>query len=318
MRRAATSSALALCLVLVAIPGLGAQNGPQVQPPAGFPAAGAPPTVTVTSPGAQPRKALRFVIANGHREHLTMDTAMSMAFSIGENSIPEVKLPLLRVGADLEVTAVSDTGDMTISMTFTDVNWIATPDTAPPLLERLNSMIGELKGLSGTTVVSNRAVTRDVKLDFSKISNPQLSQAMAGVQQMVQNLSLPLPEEPVGVGATWDVRLGLKANGVQTFTKYSVEIARLDDTSRTLKVSLEQTAPPQSMSTPDTSAATVSVDSFNSTGAGTTKIQFDSLSPTSEVNLTSKMTMSIETGGNAQEMNMAMKMKATVTPGVPK
>ena len=317
MRRAVTSSALALCLVLAAIPGLGAQNGPQVQPPAGFPAAGAPPTVTLTSPGAQPRKALRFVIANGHREHMTMDTALAMTLAVGENSIPEVKLPLFRVGADLAVTAVSETGDMTISITFTDVNWIAASGSDPSVLGRLNSMTADLKGLSGTIVMSNRAVTREVKLDISRISNPEFLQLMAGVQQMVQNLSLPLPEEPVGIGATWDVRLGLTANGVQTSAKYSVEIGALDDTSCTLKVSLEQTAPPQSISNPAMSGATISVDSLNGTAAGTTKIQFDMLTPTSEVNSNSKMTMNIDTGGDAQQMNMAMTMRATITPGVP-
>src|SRR5262252_1287156 len=117
MRRIVMSAVLALCLTAAAMPRLGAQ---QVQPPAGFPAIGAPPTVTMTSPGAQPRKALRFVVANGHKEHMTMDTAMGMTMDMAGMSMPEMKLPTLRVGADLVVNAVSSTGDMTIGMAFTN------------------------------------------------------------------------------------------------------------------------------------------------------------------------------------------------------
>jgi hypothetical protein len=239
-----------------------------------------------------------------------------MTMAVGGNSTTETKMPVLRSGADLEVTAVSNTGDMTISMTFTDGKWIATPSSDPSMMTALNGAILALKGLSGTMVMSNRAFTRDATFDTSKVSNPQLSQAMAPIKQMLQNLSLPLPEEPVGVGATWEVRLGLNANGIQTFSRHSVEVTAMDDKSCTLKMAVEETAPPQSFSNPTIGGATMSVDAFNSTGSGTTKIQFDTLSPTSELNVNTKMTMSIDMGGNAQQMNMAMSMKSTITPGV--
>jgi hypothetical protein len=242
MRRIAVSSALALCLVGLVVPRLNARTQ-QVQPPAGFPAVGAPPIVTVISSGAEPRKALRYVSAKGHREHVIMDFLMAITMTVGDTSLPEMKTPMLRTDVDVEVTAVDTTGDMTISTTFTDANWIAASDTDPAMLARLNSVTADLKGLSATTAVTNRGITRDVKIDTSRISNPQLSQTIAGLQQAMQNVSQPLPEEPVGVGATWEVRSSMNANGVQTFNKTSLELTAMDDTSYTLKIALDQTAP---------------------------------------------------------------------------
>lgn len=318
MRGILHSSALALCVAVLPLPQGDAQNASQVQPPAGFPALGAPPTVTVISSGAEPRKALRFVIANGLRDHMTMDIGMTMAMSIGDNSMPEMKVPVLRAGVDLDVTSVSTTGDMTISTTFTDVAWLSSPEIDPSMVAMLNNTASGLKGLSGTIVMSDRGITRAANFDTSKISNPQLAQAMSAVQDTLQNVSLPLPEEPVGVGATWEVRLAQKANGLQAFNKYSLELTALDDTSCTLKVKLDQTAPPQSISTPAMGGATASLDVLDGTATGTTKIRFDKVSPTGEVNGNTKMTMTIKMGDNAQQMNMVMTMKMAVTSGVVK
>lgn len=318
MRRIVMSSALALCCVGVVTPRLDAQSPQQVRPPAGFPAAGAPPTVTVISSGAEPRKALRYVSAKGHREHVTMDFLMAITMTVGDTSLPEVKAPTLRGDLDVEVTDVSPAGDMTLSTTFTDANWIAASDSDRSMMARLNSVTSDLKGLSAVTVVSSRGITRDVKLDTDKITNPQLSQTLAGLQQVLQNVSQPLPDEPVGVGARWEVRSGVNANGVQMFNTVSLQLTAMDDTSYTLKVGLEQTAPPQAISTPAMGGATASLDSSTGTGTGTAKIQFDSLSPTSEMNVNTKTTMSIDMGGNVQHMNMAMSMKVAVTPGVVK
>ena len=318
MRRIVTQPALALCTVVVATSQLNAQITQSVQPPAGFPAVGAPATITVTSTGAEPRRALRYAVALGHREHITMEFLMGIAMTVGDTSVPEMKAPMLRMDADVEVRGVSPTGDMTISTTFTDGSWIASPDSDASMLARLNSLSADLKGLSGTAVVSNRGVTREVKFDTRRISNPQLSQTITALQQVMQNVSQPLPEEAVGVGATWEVRSSVNANGVQMFSTVSLQLTAMDETSYTLKVALEQTAPPQAVSSPATGGATVLVDTAANSGSGTTKIQFDMLSPQSEMTLNSKTTMRIDMSGNLQRMDLAISMKLAVTPGVGK
>jgi hypothetical protein len=67
-----------------------------------------------------------------------------------------------------------------------------------------------------------------------------------------------------------------------------------------------------------TDVSTTGDMTLSTTFTGTAQIQFDSLSPTSEMNVNTKTTMSIDMGGNVQHMNMAMSMKVAVTPGVVK
>ena len=316
MRRVLMPSLTMLWVIGAAMPGLTAQ---QLQAPAGFPAVGAPPAITVTATGAAPRKALRYAVPNGHREHMTIDTTMAMTIDAGGMSLPEMKLPTMRVGADMVVTAVSPAGDMTVTTTFSDVNWLSTPDTDPSMLSMLQGASADIKGLSGTSVISNRALTSEVHFDTSKITNPQIAQTLGSVQNMVQNLSLPLPEEAVGVGATWEVRLGMMSGGMQAFNKYTIELTALDEKTCAMKVALEQTAPPQAVSNPNMPAGvTASIDKFTSTATGTVKLQFDTLAPTSEMNLNTATAMSMDMGGTTQQMNMAMKMSAKVTPGIVK
>jgi hypothetical protein len=297
------------------MPALNAQGTPQVAPPAGFPAVGAPPIVTVTSNGAEPRKALRYVSTKGHREHMVLDFLMAITMTVGDTSVPETKLPSLRAGADIEVTDVSPAGDLTVSTTFTDANWIAAPDMDPALLTRLNSVTTDLKGVSGTTVMTSRGIAQDVKIDASKVSNPELMQTMSAMQQMMQNVSEPLPEEPVGVGATWQVRSSVNGNGVQTFNTVSLQLIAMDDTSYTLKFTLDQTAPHQTISNPALGGAAASIDSSTGTGTGTTKVQFDMLSPKTDLDLNSKTIMSFTVADKVQQINTAISMKMAITPG---
>jgi hypothetical protein len=318
MRRIGVSSAVLLCCVALITPRLGAQSTQPVQPPPGFPAVGAQPTLSVTSTGAEPRKVLRYVVASGHREHLTMDMAMAMSIAVDGQPIPGLKVPALRIGADLEVTDVSNNGDMTVSWTFTDVRWIGAPDDDPSMVTRLNSMTASVKGLTGTNVVSNRGIPGDLKMDTSKISDPRLSQAISQMQQELRHLYLPLPEEPLGVGSTWEIRSGMNANGMQLFNRASVQLTAIDDTSCALEAEVEITAPPQTISNPAMGGATATLDATKGSGAGTTRIQFDTLSPTGKSNVTINGAMSVDVQGTVHHMNIAVTAKSTIAPGIVK
>lgn len=318
MRRTVMSSPLSLCVVSVLISQLGAQSAQPVQPPVGFPSLGAPPTVTLTIPGAEPRRALRYVVANGHRERLTIDTATTMTMSGTDNLMRELKEPLERVAADLEVRDVSNTGDIAISWTFTDSRRIAGADTDPAVMTAMSSLTPDLRGVSGTVVMSDRGVTRDVKFDASQISSPQLSRVLATIQGLLQSLSVPTPEEAVGAGAEWEVRRSAGTYGVQVFEKLSVQLITMDDRSCTLKATVEQTAPSQAIPKVGISGATASFDDFKATGVGTMTMQFGSLSPATELNINANMNASIDMRGGVQRINMRMAMKRTATTGAVK
>jgi Family of unknown function (DUF6263) len=293
-----------------------AQGQTPVQPPAGYPAVGQPVKITVASPGAEPRKLLRYAVPADYHGHMNMDTSMSMAITVGEQSAPAMDTPTMRIGVDLAVTAVSTSGDITYTMAFTG---LSLPDSAgadPAALAPLQSIDGDLKNIKGTVIVTNRGITKDMQVDMSKLSNSQFSQMMDSVKTSLNSISLPLPEEAVGVGAHWQVRQALSSSGATLFQNVECELTALDATSATIKLTVDQTAPPQSMQSALLPPGTdVSIESLSGSGTGTLKIAFNTLVPTSELTSKNTMVMAVNAGGTVQRMTLQTSMKMTASPG---
>ncbi len=112
----------------------------------------------------------------------------------------------------------------------------------PAVVAAMQNAQADYKNIHGTATVSNRGVTRSVALDVSKVNDPTMKQMMTSMSSTFNNLSMPLPEEAVGVGAKWEVRQGTSAGGLQSFTKSVFELTAFDGKTATLKLTLEQSA----------------------------------------------------------------------------
>ena len=289
-----------------------------VPPPPGFPAVGEPTTIAVTSTGAAPRRALRYVVPAGYRGHMNMDMTMSLAMrSGGGQVIPAMQVPTVRVGADTAVTGVSATGDITFTIAFTGMALQSTAGVDPTALGPFRAVSDELKNVKGTATISSRGVTRSLQMDTSQASSPQIGQMMDSVKTSVAGISMPLPEEPVGVGAHWEVRQAMGSTGMALFQKVECELAALDAGSATLTLKIEQTAPAQPMRNPSLPpGADLSIESITGAGTGTMTVAFNALVPTSDMSSRSTMVMTMKAGGAAaQQVTVETTMKVAVAPG---
>ena len=87
----------------------------------------------------------------------------------------------------------------------------------------------------------------------------------------------------------------------------------MDNRSCTLKVALDQTAPPQSISNSALGSATASVDALNSTVQRNDNDSIRHARADGRGERQGKTTMNIDIGGNRRQMNTVMSMKFRVT-----
>jgi hypothetical protein len=283
-----------------------------IKAPAGYPAIGELARITMLSPGAEPRKPLRYVVAKDYKGHMDMDMTMSMAMSMAGQSMPPMALPTMRIGADMAVTAVGATGDITYSLAFSGMDLVTAQGQAPdPNMAAMFAPLSEeFKKISGTATVTNRGVTRESKLDISKITNPALTQTMGSVTNSLNSMSTPFPEEAVGLGAKWEVRQAMDSGGVTIFQKVTCELTAYDGKSVTLKMTLEQTAPSQPVKNPSMPGMDMMLDSMTGSGSGTMTTAFDSLVPSSDMTMKSAMSMSMSGQTMGVETNLKLQVSA--------
>ena len=183
-RRTRVTSLSAL-LALTIVPFAGYSLGAAPQDPPGYPATGQPSIVTLVSPGAAPRAAIRYKVAPTFKSGLEMVMTMAMNMDMGGMQMP-MSMPAMKMAADVNVTAVSPTGDITYNILFSDMT-VDSAGADPNMVAALQSGMPSMKGMKGTAVVSSRGVQKSVNMDMSTVS-PALQQTMQAMSSSLENM----------------------------------------------------------------------------------------------------------------------------------
>ena len=271
----------------------------------GFPSQGEPAKVTVISTGSAPKTALRYAVPADFKGRLEIVTSIAMAMNVLGQAM-DMPVPAIKMGADLAITNIAPSGDITYTVTFNGMTLEG--DASSPLAQALQAGAGGLNGVKATTVMSNRGLTKSTHMD---VADPTLKSMMAQMSTSIENLSTAFPEEAVGVGAKWEVRQAITGGGQTQFQKSIYEVVSLSGKTVSLKVTSEQTAPPQTIDNPMAAAAggEMTLDKMSGTGVATLTITLDSLVPTSTTESTTSTAMTMTMGGQAIPVTADGKIK---------
>src|SRR5262245_1669276 len=172
------------------------------------PAAESPPpagsTVTLLSPGSEPRRRLRFHVAPGAKQTGTMRMKMAMDMRFGGNA-QSVDMPTIVNVIESTAKRVTAGGDIDYEFAITDVD-IGNDGGNRAIADGMKGMLTSMKGLGGTITITSRGFTKSVNISIPPGVNPQVAQMMGQMKDMLGQLSAPLPEEPVGVGGRGGAR----------------------------------------------------------------------------------------------------------------
>ncbi len=274
----------------------------------GYPAAGAPAAITLISTGAEPRTALRYKVPAGASAKTEVSTTMGMAIEMAGMALPEMKLPTMNVVTDVAVTGVAPNGDMTFTAGIASMKF----DTAgvdPTIAAGLAGVNTDLSSVKSSGVMTNRGITNQA-FDLTKVTDPQLKQMMDQAGAAIQSISFPLPEEAVGIGAKWEVRSRVQSNGLDLMSKQIVEVVGIQGSKVSLKITTEQSAPPQAMKNPALPPdAEVTLVKFNGTGVSTASLDLEKLTSEGVGDMTMAMVMQVKMQGMEQNMSMTTSLK---------
>lgn len=276
---------------------------------------GSPAIVKLLSPGADPKTALRYRIPAGFKTSGAISVTLGLTMNMGGMALPAMDLPGMKMSFDLAVTNVTPAGDVTYDVVFTDMTTEAAPGLDPSVAAMIQGSAAAIKDVKGTATVSNRGVIRSTTFDLSKMSDPNLKQALEQVSDQLELMAVPVPEEAVGAGSSWEVRQALNTGGMAKYVRTEYELVSAAGGNVQVRVKSETTAPPQPVTNPMLGPdAQVQIDKLSGTNTGTSTLRLDALVPTSDRAGTTNTMMSLTMGGQTQQMGVDIKMKTTVAP----
>jgi hypothetical protein len=283
-----------------------------------FPAPGAAPVFRPVSPGEEPRRALRYRLVAGSLHKLVMTMRMSLGVEVDGRSGPVQRAPAMRMVFDCRVTE-ADERQARFDFGLSEPPELFETEGVPAaMLEPMKKSLSALSLIRGHVAMTNRGVVREAKIEVGQGLDQGAAQMVQSMRQSMEQTSVPLPEESVGVGARWRMLHRVEGGGVIVYQMAEFAVVRFEGAIATLSVTIEQFAPKQDMALPAAAGnAKAELASMTGRGEGYLAVDLTSPVPRSSAEFDTTLRMNILGQDRTLQMGMRNRMKVQVEPGTP-
>ena len=266
--------------------------------------------IVVAETGGEPRQALRYDLAAVTAQTTQMDMDMSLTMGMGGQSFDQ-SMPTIRTGVSIVDPSVNGDGNLRIGFRMDGMSMVDNGTEVDPMMRaQLDAAFSQMNGFGGTMVIDDRGNLVNSEFDLESVA-PALRQQLESTMQTMQQSVIPLPEQPVGVGARWSADMSVAMNGMSLSQTASYELTEMGEGYVVIVSTITQSAAQQTISLPDMPGASVELMSYTGSGTGVMNVRFDRAMPDGTFSLTSDTSM--RTGADmGMPMDMTMRMALEV------
>ena len=262
------------------------------------------PEVTVLDPGAEPRVELRLEIPDGLSEVMVATQGQSIVQVFDGESGPDLGATVTEITTDLTAEEVDDL--LEIASIVSDAVVVDAPDAQARTLTEAG--LASVVGVETITVLDERGRALDIEVLNLDALDPALA---AEIEQTgtSDQLQVPLPEEAVGVGATWEVVQQIPAAGLELEQVLVYELVAVDLPIIELKVTGTQSVPAGAVLEAQGTEATVV--SWQLDIDGTMTQDLSTMVPTSSVDVIGTQVFDFD----GLELEQTIETSSSIAPG---
>jgi len=269
--------------------------------------------VKLIEAGAEPRKVLRLHPMPGDKETFTMTMKMAMDMKIGEMETPAMKLPTMKMTTDLTVKNVTPDGDISYDLVVTEASVAEEEGVMPQVAEAMKSSFAGLKGMSGSGTVTTRGFNKGTNIKLPASADPQTRQIMEQMKDTLGNLQAPVPEEAIGAGGKWEVKMPIKSQGMVIDQTAAYEVVSIEGDRVNAKTTITQNAASQKIENPAMPGLKMDLIKMATQATGETTFDLKKIvAPNGTMDLHSDSSMAMDIAGQKQTMTMKMDMKISI------
>jgi hypothetical protein len=290
--------AIACCLALAPVLHASCQRKSERRSePVGF-------RLTVLDTGGEPRRALRYGSDPPAEQRMALALRVAMEMEASGSPVPPITLPGLRLLFD--VTGKKQGELSRYELTVTNADLTGADAAHPPIVTEMREGLSSLIGATGVVAIDERGLERERSLGLPEGLSGELAQFMRSTELALGELALPLPDEPVGVGAKWQVEQTITVDGVHVQQKTHYELLAADGPRLQLRSQIVQSAEAQEASLPGLPSR-VSAEMLSLRGAGSGQVEVDlrRLVPTSaSAEVEASISFAIQQGQSQRVMSL--------------
>lgn len=240
----------------------------------------AQPKVELLNAGTKPKQELRFKPTVNAKETATMTMSMDIATFISGKPVPKINLPASVMTMEMVATKIDALGNIHYQFTYSDADIVGDRTALPKVIDAMRSQIKKIVGLSGSVIVDNRGQTKAHSLDLPEGLDKNTKEMIEQMSNSINQLSSPVPEQAVGIGAKWRVSSSPNIGGMKLAQVATYQLVSLQNNVATFSVNIKQHAAPQNLIQPGLPVGTtLTLKSFDSQGQGQVTMGLNQLTP---------------------------------------
>ncbi|WP_053205259.1 hypothetical protein [Jiangella muralis] len=228
------------------------------EPVADVACADGPPEAVVTDAGDEPRALMELTPTAGDSAATTMTMTMASSSTVDGEELPAAPVPPMTMGMVITVEDVTD-DEITMTVVYDSAEIEGGDPTAQGLLD---SMVG----LTATVTSTRSGAFIDGGYDTEGL-DPSLAPLLEQFETQLASLTVPLPTEPVGVGATWDVATSADLLGGTFCNVYGYTLTSFDGDAYEMTAEISQQGQPGPL---EMGGASAELEELTGSGSGTT------------------------------------------------
>jgi hypothetical protein len=193
------------CIAIVLACSLGCTvTSPYEQPRNDAPPAPTPDSadVEIVEIGDEPRSVLMLGAPAGASQRLLLSTALAMKLDIEGEQVADASLPSVKLELIATTKRVDDDGAIHLSLETIGADYDAAMGDERSRRAADQAMI-VLRALRADVVVQRDGLVRSIDVSVPERAPSDLRPTVEAVLQGIAELFVPLPAEPVGIGARW-------------------------------------------------------------------------------------------------------------------
>jgi len=281
------------------------------QPEAKPPAAASTHAAKLLEAGTEPRQVLRLHPQLGDKQTVSLTLKIGLDLRIGQTPSQAMNMPSIQMSMDTTVKSVSPEGDILYDVVMGNASVAEEADANPQIAQVLKSAFSGFKGLPGSGAVSDRGFTKGIEMKAPAGTDPQLRQAVGQMSESFARLFVPVPEEAVGPGARWEVKMPVKSGDMTIDQTAAYQLVSLEGNRVTVKDTVQQEASNQKIHNPAMPSLMVDLKKMSGKGGGDVAFDLTRLLPREGTSLfVSESVMEVDMGG--QKNAMTVKTTANV------
>lgn len=203
-------------------------------------------SVRLLSPGAEPRSPLRLAFTLGATETMVMAMQMKTTTTVAGGD-QTLKYPLMIEHLRMKVTQVKPDGSARIEFVIERANAKDVSGVPPMVVSAVDQALQGMVGMKGYTLITNRGVVEAGDVEVPSDAPATVKEMAGKMRESLMQFASPVPVEPVGIGAVWEVTSHPTAGGVKVTQKARQKLVGRNGPHIQTEATVKSVAAPQEM-----------------------------------------------------------------------